>query len=137
MLLWTAGRGEALHRAGLTAVPCWVREMSDDDAFMALVLSNAQSELSALERGMHALQSGLSVRDYAKKAGDRSATAVAYERQAAEVFTRVNSPSDLDQYPRHLAEIHAAPASAWPALVRHLLADKWTVKATQEAVPTG
>ena len=36
-------------------MPCWVREMSDEEAYMQLVLSNAQSELSPLEVGMHAL----------------------------------------------------------------------------------
>ncbi|HJY83610.1 MAG TPA: ParB N-terminal domain-containing protein [Candidatus Binatia bacterium] len=34
-------RDEAANRAGLTAVPCWVKEMSDDEALMLLVLSNA------------------------------------------------------------------------------------------------
>jgi ParB-like chromosome segregation protein Spo0J len=36
-------------------VPCWVREMSDEDAYMALALNNAQGELHPLERGYHAL----------------------------------------------------------------------------------
>ena len=41
--------------AGPTEVPAWIREMDDDAAFMELVLANTQSELSPLERGMHAL----------------------------------------------------------------------------------
>ena len=36
-------------------MPCWVREMSDEDAYMALALNNAQGELSELEVGLHAL----------------------------------------------------------------------------------
>jgi ParB-like chromosome segregation protein Spo0J len=138
---------KADHRAGLTAVPCWVREMSDDDAFMALVLSNAQSELSALERGMHALLAtekgsklGLSVAAYAEKVGIGRDTIKQWV-WAAEVAGAVGTcvpTSDLDRpdrpLARHLAEIHAAPSPAWPALVKHLLAAGWTVKATQEVV---
>ena len=138
-------RVTAARRAGLTAVPCWVRDMSDDDAFMALVLSNAQSELSALERGMHALQAtekgsktGRSVAAYAEMVG-RAPKTVSQETWAAEVANAVCScaqtaMSDLDTYPRHLAEIHAAPEAAWPALVQHLLKEGWTVKQTQAAV---
>ena len=48
-------RTTAARRAGLQQIPAWVREMDDDTAFMQLVLSNAQGELSPLERGMHAL----------------------------------------------------------------------------------
>jgi ParB-like chromosome segregation protein Spo0J len=50
-------RTTAARRAGLRQIPAWVREMDDDTAFMQLVLSNAQGELSALEleRGMHTL----------------------------------------------------------------------------------
>ena len=129
--------------------PCWVREMSDDDAFMELVLSNAQSELSALERGMHALlatekgsTTGRSVAAYAKVVG-RQQPAVAREVYAAEVAMAVIphgiTAAELDGFDRHASEIHAAPEAAWPALVRHLLkpaADgkTWTVKQTQDAV---
>jgi ParB-like chromosome segregation protein Spo0J len=49
----------AAEQAGLASIPCWVRGMTDDAAFMALVLANSQSELSPLERGMHALKSGM------------------------------------------------------------------------------
>jgi ParB-like chromosome segregation protein Spo0J len=49
-------RKAAAGLAGLVTVPCWVREMDDEEAFMALVLANSQSELLPLERGMHALR---------------------------------------------------------------------------------
>jgi hypothetical protein len=42
---------------------------------MALVLHNAQSELSPLERGMHALHSGMDVKAYAASVG-RARTSV-------------------------------------------------------------
>jgi len=48
-------RTEAATRAGLDAVPCWVRDMDDDEAFMQLALGNAQDALSPLEIGIHAL----------------------------------------------------------------------------------
>jgi ParB family chromosome partitioning protein len=50
-------RVAAARAAGLETVPCWVREMDDDEAFMALVLANSQSELLPLERGMQMLAS--------------------------------------------------------------------------------
>ena len=43
--------------AGLTEVPCWVRDLSDEDAYMQLVLCNTQSELHPLEEGKHAAES--------------------------------------------------------------------------------
>ena len=36
-------------------MPCWVEPMTDGDAFMELARTNTQSELSPLERGLHAL----------------------------------------------------------------------------------
>lgn len=48
-------RHEAAKRAGLQTIPCWVRELSDEDAYMALILDNRQGELSPLEIGIHAL----------------------------------------------------------------------------------
>ncbi len=51
-------RLEAAKRAGLGSVICWVREMDDDTAYMELVRWNAQSDLTPLERGMHALNNG-------------------------------------------------------------------------------
>ena len=46
----------AAGRSGLTKVPCWVRDLDDADAEMLLVTSNAQSDLTALEHGLHALR---------------------------------------------------------------------------------
>ena len=41
-------RHAAAIKAGQDAVPCWVREMDDDAAYMALVTSNTQGELTPL-----------------------------------------------------------------------------------------
>ena len=51
------------------------RLVSDEDAYMALALNNAQGELNQLEIGWHALgfiKSGGTVRTYADALGDRS-----------------------------------------------------------------
>src|SRR5271157_1181765 len=34
-------------------LPCWCREMTDDEAYMALVTDNAQGELSSIEKAIH------------------------------------------------------------------------------------
>ena len=49
-------RLEAAKRAQLDTVPCWVRPLDDETAFLQLALSNAQGELTPLEIGLHALQ---------------------------------------------------------------------------------
>ena len=46
----------AAEAARLAKVPCWVPKVSDVEGYMTLVLCNAQSELTALERGFHSLR---------------------------------------------------------------------------------
>lgn len=144
----------AATQAGLKTVPCWVREMTDEDAYMALVLNNAQSELHPLEVGMHALKSGLSIRDYAKKIGAHEAI-IQKQVQAARVVVHMydqwsgffaGPPEEMiaaieelggekgKEYWRCLAEIHAAPSWAWRVLVEALLEEGWTVEATRKQV---
>ncbi len=89
-------RVEAARRAGLAEIPCWVREMDDEDAFMELVLSNAQGELAPLEVGIHALRAvpieqgkaGGGLAAYADKIG-RDKTVVSKLRDAAGVYELV------------------------------------------------
>jgi hypothetical protein len=54
-------------------------------AYMMLVTCNTQGELTALERGLHALRSGMDVKAYAASVGRKQRT-VYNEAQAAEVF---------------------------------------------------
>lgn len=61
-------RKEAAKQAGLETVPCWVREMSDDEAYMQLALGNVQGELSPLEIGIHALKIN-SIKELAAQSG--------------------------------------------------------------------
>jgi hypothetical protein len=49
-------RRRASERAELDRIPCWVRELDDATAYMMLVTCNAQSGLTALEYGLHALR---------------------------------------------------------------------------------
>jgi len=124
-------RAAAARGAGLDAVPCWVREMSDEEAFMALVLANSQSELSPLEHGMHAVKSGLDIKAYAAAAQvDRlKVQRRVMAARVAAVFTGEHAAL-VDRW-FHLVEIHAAASWLWPALVDRLLAEGWNVETTR------
>lgn len=136
-------RVAAAKRAGLDAVPCWVKEMDDDEAFMQLVLSNTQGELSPLEYGMHALtwdtasgQAGQGIASYAEQVG-LSKQQISQLRKSAEVAQAVWSTIQvgvlLDRA-THLYEISRAPRETWPILVRHLVNREWSVADTTEHV---
>lgn len=137
-------RVEAARRAGLEFVPAWVLELEDDEAFMALVLDNAQGELSPLEVGLHALKAvpkargkkGAGLAAYAKRVG-RSKDYISKMRMAAEVASEVSTQVDksgLLNYARHLSEIHKADRELWPVLAGALLQRGWTVKDTARHV---
>ncbi len=112
---------------------------------MQLVLSNAQSELSPLEIGVHALEAvtlgiggrekgGLS--EYARQIG-KGRTYVTQVRNAAEVLKAVKPFSQLNgllDKAQHLNAVHLAPSDTWPFLVDALLTNDWTVDDTEKAV---
>jgi hypothetical protein len=77
-----------------------------------------QVELTALERGMHALHSGMDVKAYAADVGRNRAT-VSTEVLAAKVAEAcaTHVAQDLSDHFRSLTEIHAAPRWLWSALV--------------------
>ncbi len=124
-------------------MPAWVREMDDDTPYMELVRANAQGELSALERGIHALgatekgKHGKSVNAYATQVGRAEAT-VRLEVRAAEVansHTCENFAILIERH-RHLAEIYPAPRWLWPALLEKLVAGpRITTKTNSSARP--
>jgi hypothetical protein len=88
---------------------------------MLLATSNAQGELSALERGLHALRSGMDVRAYADSVGRKRAT-VQNEISAARVVEACpDIGTEATEHFSHLVEIHAAPSWLWPALVEGML----------------
>jgi ParB/RepB/Spo0J family partition protein len=127
-------RVEASKRAGLMFVPSWVREMDDETAYLELVRSNAQSELTALERGLHALHSGMEVKTYAESVG-RARTSVQDEVKAARVADAVtNVRHELTSHFISLAVIHAAPRWLWSELVDKLIRDDLPVSEVRKLV---
>lgn len=124
----------AAQQAGLKELPCWVREMSNDEAYMQLVLCNTQSELHPLEEGIHAIGSGKKQADYVREV-KKPQPSVARRWLAAEVFIPCGITFDQvkDSW-RNLAEIHAAPEWLWAALVARMIADGWTVETTRKQV---
>jgi hypothetical protein len=99
--------------------------MSDEDAYMALALNNAQGELHPLEEGMHAKDSGLSLRDYAERVGKQKTT-MQHRMQAATVAAACTHMGtiDLRDYWRHLSEVHCAPGWLRPAIVSRLVSEE-------------
>lgn len=118
-------RKRAAEAKGLEAVWCWVEEMDDDAAYMALATSNNQGELSPLEIGLHALhcetlakggrgkKGGLSA--YAERVG-RTKQSISILREAAQVLDGVKGSICIDgllSKTHHLAAIHKLPKHYW------------------------
>jgi len=119
-------------QAGLTAVPCWVKDMTDEQAYMELVLCNTQSELHPLEEGKHAAESGMDLKAYAEMAGKKYTTL--YDKVKAFrvlAVTDIRNEDARDNWSQ-LATIHAAPNWLWTALVQKMIADGWTVQTTRD-----
>jgi protein gp37 len=123
----------AAKQAGLTEVPCWVREYDDATAYMQLVLCNTQSELHPLEEGKHAAESGMDLKAYAAASGKKYATVID-KAQAWEVLNSWDVPTDLPTDWMHYRYIHAAPSWLWGALVEKMTSEAWTVATTREKV---
>lgn len=139
-------RHAAAVKAGLAGVPCWVVEMDDDEAYMALATSNNQGELAPLEIGLHALErveksaggkskkGGLS--DYARRIG-KDVSNVRRYRDGAEVFRAIQNlgidTHVLRDKAEHLRAINAAARSLWPVIVPHIVKG-WSVADTEHWV---
>jgi N6-adenosine-specific RNA methylase IME4 len=150
-------RKKAALKKGLKEVWAWVEDMTDEEAFMQLVLANNQGELKPLEIGMHILKvvelgiggmgkkGGLSA--YAKQIG-RSQNYLSELRQAAEVARAcepIGRPIGFLDRATHLSELHDADRALWPVLVQALIAeseaskeagkgDTWPLEHTREVV---
>lgn len=137
-------RVEAARLAGLNEVPAWVKEMADEDAFMQLVLANAQGELTHLEIGIHAFRAvakaqgkrGAGLQSYADTLG-RKRQDISLLQKAGEVFLT----SDLAEYSArlrdkafHLSAVHSADQRSWKLLARAVAERDWTVDETKERV---
>lgn len=123
--------------------------MSDDDAYMALVTSNAQGELSPLEIGMHALgiefdkrgngASGGGLKAYAESVG-RDPASITRCRQAAAVVSAINCVIAINKLldkTAHLSAIHALPESCWKPAVEAMLSKGWSAKAAASKTNRG
>ena len=136
-------RAEAAKRAGVDTVPCWVQPMTDAEAFMLLVLSNAQGELSPLEIGVHAFHAiekgsgGAGVeggyREYARQIGaDYSyITRLAHAAEVYESLELLSRDNSLVDKARQLSAIHKADRALWPVLVTTMLSAEWSVADTE------
>ena len=108
--------------------------MTDEQAYMELVLCNTQSELHPLEEGKHAAESGMDLKAYAEASGKVRKT-LSNKVMAWRVLSVADVGHELvrDSWSQ-LAEIHAAPQWLWTALVQQMIADSWTVATTREKV---
>ena len=92
-----------------------MRDLSDEDAYMQLVLCNTQSELHPLEEGKHAAESGMDLKAYAEASG-KGYDNLKLKTRAYRVIAGGHVSHELfkDSW-RNLAEIHAAPKWLWSA----------------------
>lgn len=136
-------RLKAATKAGCEKLPCWIKEMDDDEAFMELVLANNQGELSPLEYGMHVLKyvelseggrgkkGGLS--EYASDTGKDKGNLSRW-KSGALVLQAINCchvTTVLDKA-NHLSHIHKTPSQYWQQLTELLIENEWSVKQTEE-----
>jgi len=142
-------RHAAAVKAGIEVAPCWVVDMDDDEAYMALATSNNQGEISPLEIGLHALHrgkgdkwSGPKGKKYAALVG-RHEKEISYAKAAAEVYeespdqikvTYVTLRADGRDCWRHLAALKAIKDKAVrpEAAARALGDEKLTVEQCQQ-----
>jgi len=147
-------RVEAAKRAELNEIPCHIVEMTDDEAYMELMLSNQQSEISPLELGIHLLRmpqakSGRGniggLREYARLTGRDQADLCRY-RQGASVYRFVvgylepNERRKLLDKCLHLSMVSKFPQEEWVALTRKIirnnLSSRWVKQLWEEQKST-
>lgn len=148
-------RIEAATRVGLDTVPCWVKDMDDDEAFMQLVLGNTQGELSPLEYGKHLasyVKRGVGgrgqeggLREYARRLAmedekAKSSVELLRRQKAYGVYENcydiVAVSGATPPGHNHLYEISKAPRETWPVLVDALINKGWSVKDVADHVKT-
>jgi len=94
--------------------------MSDDDAYMMLVLDNAQSALHPLEEGLHALGAPMTQTEYGKRIG-KAQRSVGDRVTSARVAKFSGYPlKDLIPHWSAIAQFHVADKWLWAALVAEL-----------------
>ena len=139
-------RWKAALIAGVETIPCWIREMPDDEAYMLLALGNVQGELSPLEIGIHALRAveladgGRGVKGgasaYAEQLG-KTHQYVTQTRQAAEVFRSIKHATQVACFldkAKHLAAVYKTPQDMWQVLVDWFISKDKSVNQVETAV---
>ena len=131
--------------AKISMIPCWVKEMSDEEAYLELALANSQSSLTPLEIGLHALH----IPKGKRGRGHKGAQAVFRDQlglspqylsvllDAAEVYAETqNSSSGWDFHGKtaQLSKIKKAPSHLWAALCEAVARLEWSVAETQKWV---
>ena len=114
-------RFKAAKSLGYLELPCVIRDLTDTEALIQLVLGNIQSESKPLEIGLNALkviqkEQGLSVIEYAQRLG-LSETSIRRYMNASEVFqfiaTQLPEGANVLDEVYKLEEIHRCPQSDW------------------------
>lgn len=139
-------RKRAAVKAGLTTVPCWVRPMTDEEAYTQLALGNVQGELAPLELGVWVLgnvedaQGGRGIeggtRQIARTLG-RSHQYLSQLRSAAQVYAVVNTGNSSCQFldkAKHLSAISQAPRRFWRTIVDLMFAQSLPVVLVEQHV---
>jgi ParB/RepB/Spo0J family partition protein len=137
-------RIEAARRAGMETVPCCVVEMNEEETLREVLLSNAQSDLSPLEIGIHVLKvagkgkagrgNKNGIAEYARKMGVGERTLQEWAC-AAQVANKSRAQvRDLLDYTKSLSILHRTREEDWPDLVARMLAGNWTKEQTERYV---
>ena len=135
----------AAERAGITEIPCWIRAMDDDEAFMQLILTNTQGEMSPLEEGHHVYfyvehskigagrgnEGGL--REYCRRLNKKLST-VSERCAAYEVYLKCPNLEHFTGSHLILKEIKKAPEESWQPISESMVKNKWTIEDTKRAV---
>ena len=120
-------RWRAAREAGLTELPCIVRQLSDDQAFLVALSENIQrDDLTALEEAEayhHLIQSG-AVANQAELARRLGVTRARISQKMKLVHLDHHSKQLVLQHPRQITEHHAQQLLRIPSLeLRHRAAD--------------
>lgn len=141
-------RLKASQKVGVAKLPCWIKDLDDETAFMELVLANNQGELSPLEYGMHVLKYvELSEGGRGKKGGIRGyASTVSKDESTirgwrdAALVAEFAGKCGIDSallipYSTHLKYVRQVPEPQyWQQLTDLLIENEWSVKETEHVV---
>lgn len=117
-------RFEASKRNGLESLPCWIRDMDDEETNLHLLTDNTQGELCSIEKAVHIFNSvpdGESggkgneggIRMYARAMGVDERY-VRILRNSGEVVENCGVDSALyKDKAMHLAQVHRLPEDQW------------------------